>query len=85
MKTAILALVISLFPLIATADSFEDIFFSVLKKTSAQPDDLEMLRYFIDHEDHATYIYTRVSGPDYVFDGILAAAKLARGRTIPGT
>src|SRR5258708_39748652 len=81
----IAALVISVSALPASADSFDDMFFDVLKKTSAQPDDIEMLRYFIDHEDHATYVYSRVTAQDYVFDGILVAAKVARNRKVPGT
>jgi hypothetical protein len=81
----IVALVISIVALHASADSFDDMFFEVLKKTSsAKPDDIEMLRYFIYHEEHATYIYSRVA-EDYVFDGILVAAKGARNRTVPGT
>jgi hypothetical protein len=80
----LLAVILALIPLHAAADSFDDLFFDVLKKTSANPDDVEMLRYFVHHEEHATYIYSHASG-DYVFDGILVAAKAARNRTIPGT
>lgn len=81
----LIVVVLCLFALPACGESFADKFFNVLKQTSANPDDIEMARYYVYSPDHASYVYAKVAAQDYPFIGILAAAKEARNKRIPGT
>src|SRR5688572_6783164 len=66
----------------AAAASLVDTFFGTVKKFHPKPDQVEAARYYVVHPTHAQPIYTKVSGQDYVFIGLLAAAKVARGQNL---
>ena len=69
----------------ASASAFVDRFFDAVKKIHPEPDQVEMTRYWIVAPGHAHNVYTRVIAQDYGYIGLLAAAKAARDRKIPGT
>src|SRR6266545_1984961 len=69
----------------ASASAFKDKFFEVVKDVHPDPDQVEMARYYVDSPEHAEPVYAKAAAQDYVFIAILAAAKGARGQTIPGS
>ena len=85
-------LVIMLLPgpgaMAAPSEKFTSKFFSLMKDVfvagGEDPDEVEMARYYVYEPVHAEAIYSYVAKEDYVFIGILMAAKAARGQTIKG-
>lgn len=60
------------------------IFFDTVKMYHPEPDNVELARYYVYHPEHASPIYAKAAQQDYVFIGILYAAKAARGHSIQG-
>jgi hypothetical protein len=67
------------------AASFPDTFFDLVRKVHPEPDQVEVSRYWIAAPEHSTAVYSRVLQQDYGFVALLAGAKAARDRKIPGT
>lgn len=69
---------------LALPEPMTSVFFNTVKKYHPNPDSVEMARYLAYHPEHATSIYARLAGQDYVFASILASAKAARGLSDQG-
>jgi hypothetical protein len=61
-----------------------DKFFDAVKSVAPDPDEVELARYYVYEPAHAEPVYSKASGQDYVFIGILVGAKAARNQKFPG-
>jgi hypothetical protein len=60
------------------------VFFDTVQKFYPEPDQVELARYLIYYPEHAAPVYSKAIEQDYIFIGILVAAKAARDQPIKG-